>query len=160
MNQQLIWTTEKRVVDTLLAHTKSPRKISKDQAGRLKKSLEQFNLVEIPAIDQDGTILAGHQRIKVLQLLGRGKESIDVRVPNRKLTSKEADQYMIGSNTIHGDWDFELLKGFDIDILLDLGFEQKELDDIWKIQDSDKEFDVEKELKKIKKPTTSSALVL
>ena len=86
MNKQLEWTTEKRVVDSLLAHTKSPRKISKEQAERLKKSLEQFNLVEIPAIDKDGTILAGHQRIKVLQAIGCSKEEIDVRVPNCKLT--------------------------------------------------------------------------
>ncbi len=152
--QQLSWTTERRVVDQLLANKKSPRKISKEQAARLKKSIEKLNLVEIPAVDLDGTILAGHQRIKVLQLLGRGKESIDVRVPNRKLTQVEADEYMIGSNAIHGDWDFDLLKDFEVDLLLDLGFDQKELDDIWKLDDSDEDFDPEKEIKKIKKPTT------
>jgi len=132
---------------------KSPRKISKEQASRLKESLEKFNLVEIPAIDQDGTILAGHQRIKALQLLGRRKESIDVRIPNRKLTKEEADRYLIGSNAIHGEWDFELLKDFSVDLLIDLGFDQKELDDLWKIH-IEEEFDPEKELKKIKKATT------
>ncbi len=152
--QQLSWTTEKRVVDQLLANKKSPRKISKEQAARLKQSLEKFDLVEIPAVDLDGTILAGHQRIKALQLLGRGKESIDIRVPNRKLTQEEADEYMIGSNAIHGDWDFDLLKDFEVDLLLDLGFDQKELDDIWKSDDSGEDFDPEKEIKKIKKPTT------
>lgn len=152
--QQLSWTTEKRVVNQLLAHKKSPRTISKEQAARLKESLEKFNLVEIPAIDQDGTILAGHQRIKALQLLQRGKESIDVRVPNRKLTPEEAERYLIGSNAIHGDWDFELLKGFDMDLLLDLGFNQKELDDIWNKKLSEKEFDPEEEIKKITKPAT------
>jgi DNA modification methylase len=152
--QQLSWTTEKRVVDQLLANKKSPRTISKEQAQRLKESIEKLNLVEIPAIDQDGTILAGHQRIKALQLLGRGKESIDVRVPNRKLTEEEAEHYLIGSNAIHGEWDFELLKGFQMDLLIDLGFDQKALDDIWNKNLSDEEFDPEKEVKKIKKPTT------
>jgi len=71
--------TEERKVDVLLPHKKTPRKISKEQAGRLKQSLETYGLVEIPAVDLDGTILAGHQRIKVLQLLGRGNEQIDVR---------------------------------------------------------------------------------
>jgi DNA modification methylase len=152
--QQLSWTTEKRVVDQLLAHKKSPRTISREQAQRLKESIEKLNLVEIPAIDQDGTILAGHQRIKALQLLGRGKESIDVRVPNRKLTEEEAERYLIGSNAIHGEWDFELLKGFQMDLLIDLGFDQKALDDIWNKNLSDEEFDPEKEVKKIKKATT------
>lgn len=71
----------------------------------LKKSLKKFNLAEIPAINLDGKILAGHQRIKALQLLGRGEELIDVRIPNRQLTEDEAKEYLIGSNAIGGDWD-------------------------------------------------------
>lgn len=140
-------------MDALLPHKKTPRKISKEQADRLKQSLETYGLVEIPAVDLDGTILAGHQRIKALQLLGRGNEQIDVRVPNRKLTEKEAEAYMIGSNSITGEWDFDLLKNFEMDLLADLGFDQKELDDIWN-KSLKKDFDPEKELKKIKKATT------
>jgi hypothetical protein len=71
----------------------------------LTRSLKKFNLVEVPAIDLDGKILAGHQRIKALQLLGRGGELIDVRVPNRKLTEKESKEYLIASNKLGGDWD-------------------------------------------------------
>lgn len=152
-NTKLTWHTEERKVDALLPHKKTPRKISKDQAERLKKSLETYGLVEIPAVDLDGTILAGHQRIKVLQLLGRGNEQIDVRVPNRKLTEEEAERYMIGSNSITGEWDFDLLKDFEMDLLVDLGFDQKELDDIWN-KSLKKEFDPEQELKKIKKAKT------
>ncbi len=148
-NAQLTWHTEERKVDSLLPHKKTPRKINKEQADRLKRSLETYGLVEIPAIDLDGTILAGHQRIKVLQLLGQGNSTIDVRVPNRKLTDAEAEAYMIGSNSIHGEWDFDLLKDFEMDLLVDLGFDQKELDDIWN-KSLKEEFDPEKELKKIK----------
>ncbi|HIH11278.1 TPA: DNA modification methylase [Candidatus Woesearchaeota archaeon] len=154
MQQQLQWKTENRKVDTLLPHKKSPRKISKEQMEILKRSLEAFNLVEIPAIDLDGTILAGHQRIKVLQALGRGGEAIDVRVPNRKLTDEEAEGYLIGSNAIHADWDLDLLKNFDVSLLIDLGFDQKVLDDIWNKKLAKDTFDVEEELKKIKEPTT------
>lgn len=152
--QQLEWHNEERKVDTLLPHKKTPRTISKEQIERLKQSLEKFNLVEIPAIDTDGTILAGHQRIKVLQIIGRGNETIDVRVPNRKLTNEEAGRYMIGSNAIHGEWDFDLLKDFDLNLLVDLGFDQKELDDIWNKRLAKDDFDPEEELKKIKNPTT------
>lgn len=152
-NTQLTWHTESRKVDSLLPHKKSPRKISKEQAERLKKSLENYGLVEIAAIDQDGTILAGHQRMKALQLMGQGDTMVDVRVPNRMLSDEEAERYMIGSNSIHGDWDFGLLKGFEMDLLIDLGFDQKELDDIWN-KELKKEFDVEKEIKEIKKAKT------
>ncbi len=152
-NTQLTWHTESRKVDSLLPHKKSPRKISKEQAERLKKSLENYGLVEIAAIDLDGTILAGHQRMKALQLMGQGDTMVDVRVPNRKLTDNEAETYLIGSNSIHGEWDFDLLKGFEMDLLVDLGFDQKELDDIWN-KELKKDFDVEKELKEIKKAKT------
>jgi DNA modification methylase len=154
--KKLSWTTSKRKVDTLLPAEVNPRKITDKQMSDLKKSLKKFNIVEIPAIDLDGTILAGHQRIKALQLLGRGNEEIDVRVPNRKLTDEESKQYLIASNKLGGDWDFDLLKNFEMDLLLDSGFEQMELDNFWddttEVQEDT--FDVEKELKKIKEPTT------
>ena len=153
---QLYWTTSKRKVDELLPQEVNPRKITDKQMSDLKKSLKKFNIVEIPAIDLDGTILAGHQRVKALQLLGRGKEEIDVRVPNRKLTDEESKQYLIASNKLGGEFDFDLLKDFDVDLLLDSGFEQMEIDNFWDDTSEIKEdvFDVEKELKNIKNPTT------
>lgn len=154
--KKLSWTTSKRKVDDLLPQEVNPRKITDKQMSDLKKSLKKFNIVEIPAIDLDGTILAGHQRIKALQLLGRGDEEIDVRIPNRKLTEEESKQYLIASNKLGGDWDFDLLKNFEMDLLLDSGFEQMELDNFWddttEVQEDT--FNVEKELKKIKEPTT------
>lgn len=153
---KLEWRTEKRLVKDLLPYEKNPRTISDEQIEDLKKSLKKFNLVEIPAIDKDGKIIAGHQRIKVLQLLGRENEEIDVRVPNRKLSEKEYEQYLLTSNAVGGDWDFEKLKSFDIEMLLDIGFSDDDLSQIWDdhLETDDDNFDVEKELKKIKKPKT------
>ena len=127
----LAWTTQTRTVNELVPYEKNPRKISDAQLSNLKKSLEKFNLVEIPAIDTDSRIIAGHQRLKVMQLLGRGEDVIDVRVPNRKLTDDEYEQYLLTSNAVTGDWDLELLKDFKFDVLQDIGFDQKILDDIW-----------------------------
>lgn len=154
--KKLIWHTEKRTIDSLMPYSKNPRSITDKQMNDLKKSLKKFNLVELPAIDTDGKIIAGHQRIRALQILGRGKEEIEVRVPNRKLTQKEYDQYLITSNAVGGDWDFEKLKSFDLDILLDVGFDQLELSKFWdkELEVTDDSFDVEKELKQIKKPKT------
>jgi len=153
---KLIWTTEKRKVNDLVPFEKNPRTINDKQLKDLTKSLKKFNLVEIPAIDKSGKILAGHQRLKVLQLLGRGDEKIDVRVPNRKLTTRESEQYLISSNALGGDWDFEKLKSFDLDLLTDIGFDQIELANLWddKLEVQDEDFDIENEIKKIKKPKT------
>lgn len=156
MSQQLSWTTVHRCVNELVPQEVNPRKISDKQMSDLTRSLKKFNLVEIPAVDFDGTILAGHQRLKGLQLLGRGDELIDVRVPNRKLTEKEAKEYLIGSNKLGGDFDFELLKSFDLPTLEFAGFDSVEIAKFWDVEKDTKDdkFDPEKEVKKIKTPTT------
>lgn len=154
--QKLSWTTVQRRVNDLVPQEVNPRIITDKQMSDLKRSLKKFNLVEVPAIDKNGKIIAGHQRIKALQLLGRGGEIIDVRVPNRKLTKQESNEYLIASNKLGGDWDFDLLKSFDFETLEFAGFDPIE---IGKLTDPEKEvpeenFDVERELKKIKKPQT------
>ncbi len=153
---KLSWTTIQKRVNDLIPQEINPRKITDKQMSDLKRSLKKFNLVEIPAVDYDGTILAGHQRIKALQLLGRGDEMIDIRVPNRKLTEKESKEYLIGSNKLGGDWDFDILKSFELDTLSFAGFDDLELSKFWDTDNETKEdaFDVEKELKKIIEPKT------
>lgn len=152
----LVWRTERRVVDELVPNDNNPRTLSSKQLAELKKSLKRFNLVEIPAIDMNNRVIAGHQRLKVLQLLERGQEEIDVRVPNRPLTDTEYDQYLLTSNTVSGDWDFEKLKAFDVDFLLDVGFDADELNSVWAehLKVDEEDFDEEKELAKIKEPKT------
>ncbi len=154
--RKLQWHTVQKRVNDLIPQEVNPRIITDKQMSDLKRSLKKYNLVEIPAIDLNGKILAGHQRIKALQLLGRGNELIDVRVPNRKLTDDESKQYLIASNALGGDWDFEALKSFDLDILLDSGFDQIQLAKFWdeEVEVKPDQFDLDKELKKIKTPKT------
>lgn len=160
--KKLSWTTVQRRVTDLLPQKINPRKITDKQMSDLTRSLKKYNLVEIPAVDTDGTILAGHQRIKALKILGRGEELIDVRLPNRKLTEQESKEYLIASNKLGGDWDFDLLKSFDFDTLEFAGFDPI---DIGELQDKDKgveddNFDVEKEMRKIKEPKTQLGDIL
>ena len=89
-NTPLTWITISKKVNDLIPQDINPRKISDKQMNDLKNSLQKFNLAEIPAIDLNGKILAGHQRIQALKLLNRGEEVIDVRVPNRLLTEEES----------------------------------------------------------------------
>jgi len=133
MNAQLTWQTEKRTINDLVPYQHNPRRLTKEQEDQLRKSLEKFNLVEIPAINTNGTIIAGHQRLAILKILGRGNEEIDVRVPNRELTEPELKEYNVRSNKNTGEWDFLLLaSNFDLDMLKDVGFNSVELDHIFK----------------------------
>jgi DNA modification methylase len=154
--RRLEWHTEQRKVNALIPYTRNPRQISEKQLDDLRRSIKKFNLAEIPVIDLNNRVAAGHQRLRVLQLLGRGEEMIDVRVPNRKLTEKEYEQYLLTSNAVGGDWDFEKLKAFDIGLLLDIGFDEDDLSHIWDehLETEDDGFEIEKELAKIKAPNT------
>jgi len=149
---KLKWHNEKRKVNELVPYEKNPRRISPEQLENLKKSLKKFNLVEIPAIDADNKVIAGHQRLMILKLLGRGEEEIDVRVPNRKLTQKEFEQYLLISNRVTGEWDLEKLRDFDIELLMNVGFDDSDLSDIWDqvLEVENDEFNIEKEIKKAK----------
>lgn len=106
----LEWYTEKKRVSDLLPANYSPRKYTDEDVAEMQRILTKFNLVEIPAIDFDGVILAGEIKIIGLTILERGDELIDVRVPNRKLTEAEFKEYQIHSFIELGDWDFEVIK--------------------------------------------------
>lgn len=122
------WTTQQRKVNDLIPYAANPRQMTEKQNADLKKSLEKFDLVEIPAINTDGLILAGHQRLRLMQALGRGDEVIDVRVPDRTLTDKEVQEYNIRSNKNTGEFDFDILaNSFETSDLLDWGFDEKDL---------------------------------
>lgn len=128
MTEEITWTTQKRKLSELIPVSYNPRKLSKKQADDLKKSLVKFNLAELPVINADGSILAGHQRGKILADL-KGKDfEIEVRVPNRQLDKAEADEYLIRSNQNGGEFDFNLLEEhFEFDDLLEFGFDEEDL---------------------------------
>ena len=126
MAKQITWHNEKRKISQLIPTENNPRQLTDKQKQDLKKSLSKFNLAEIPAINTNNKILAGHMRLKILQEL-KGDIEIDVRVPNRELTEKEANEYIIRSNKNTGSWDFDILKSeWDQDELLSWGFESFE----------------------------------
>lgn len=121
---QINWTTVQKKVDDLLPAEYNPRRMTDEQAAQLEKSLTKFGLAEIPAINTDGTILAGHQRVVILKRLGKGDELIDVRIPSRELTDEEAKEYNLRSNKNTGEWDTKsLVDNFEAELLKDVGFD-------------------------------------
>lgn len=148
--QKLVWRTERRKVKDLIRYQKNPRKLSEVQLEGLKRSLKKFNLAELPAINTDGTLVAGNQRVLALSLIGREDEEIEVRVPNRPLTEAEFRDYLLTSNRSGGSFDFEkLAEEFNLDELLTAGFDSFDLSNIFddNLEVNDDEVDVEKELK-------------
>jgi len=146
-NKKLIWHTEERKINTLIPYEGNPRQMTQKQKEDLEESLKRFNLMSIPVVNTDNVIVSGHQRLKILQLLGRGEETIDVRLPNRELTPEELREANLRENKNLGSWDYDMLANLDEDLLMDVGFGREELDDIFGL-DINEEFDVDKELEK------------
>ncbi len=151
--KKLEWHNEKRKIKDLIPYEHNPRRLTKEQYNQLKKSLTKFNLAEVPAVDTDGKIVAGHQRVATLITMGRGEETIDVRVPNRKLTEAEFKEYNLRSNKNTGEWNYDELSGFEEDLLRDVGFDDKELKEFLPESGKGQEdgFDVETAYDKIAK---------
>ena len=139
---KLEWHTEKRKVSDLILFDGNPRQMSEKQADDLLKSLKKFNLVEIPVIDTENRVLAGNMRVTSLHVLGRENEEIEVRVPNRALTEKEAREYLLRSNKNTGSWDMDVLANFDEDMLIDVGWDSVELDKIFGLDEKPEDDDV------------------
>ena len=122
------WHTEQRKISDLIPTEHNPRQLTEKQHKELGRSIKKFDLAEIPAINTDNQILAGHMRLKIMAQLGRGDEVIDVRVPDKKLTKKECEEYLIRSNKNTGEWNIDILaNSFDLSDLIDYGFEEQEL---------------------------------
>lgn len=129
-SESLVWSTEKRKVSDLKGYSKNPRNISKEQFQQLVESIEKFGYVELVAADIDNTIIAGHMRIKAMKKLKKGSEWIEVRVPSRKLTEQEFDEYLIRSNLNVGSWNFDALANhFEPLDLISWGFTEEQLFD-------------------------------
>lgn len=129
--KNITWQTERRKVRDLIPYEKNPRQITSEQAKQLQKSFKKFNYVELVAINTDNVIIAGHQRVMTLLELGKGEEEIEVRVPSRELSAEEFKEYLLRSNQNGGSWDMELLREFDVDLMLESGFTDKEMSRLW-----------------------------
>lgn len=121
---------------------------------KIKQSLLKFGYVDPIIVNEDLTVIGGHQRLTVLKDLDYETAKCVIV----KLSKEDEKALNIALNKITGQWDDALLA----DLLLDLqesdfnldltGFEPPEIDNILSnVHDkelSEDEFDVEEELKK------------
>jgi hypothetical protein len=108
---------------------KNPRQLSEHDAKHITKSIELFGLADPLVVNVDGSLIGGHQRKRVMLADGSTPDTlVDVRIPSRQLTEREAEELAIRLNKNSGDWDFDKLANeFEVPDLLDWGFLEREL---------------------------------
>jgi DNA modification methylase len=137
-------------VSDLRAAEYNPRKHSKEQSEQLKKSIQNFGLVD-PIIcnsapERMNVIIGGHFRAEVARELGlETVPVVYVNIPD--LTKEKELNLRLNKNT--GEFDLDLLAQFDESFLADIGFDSEELDNIFPQETHEEQFDLKKELEKI-----------
>jgi len=137
-------------VNELKPATYNPRKWDVESCTKLKESLTKFGFVDPlivnSASDRENVVIGGHFRLKMGKELGF--DSVPVVYVDIPDIEKEKELNLrLNRNT--GAWDFKLLAEFDSSLLGDIGFSSEELDDIFGIDDTPDEFDLQKELNKL-----------
>jgi len=135
----------------------NPRKWDEIAIEKLTESVKRFGLVDPIIVNKapsrKNIIIGGHFRYEVAERLKM--ENIPVVYVNIPDIKKEKELNLrLNRNT--GEWDYDLLKSFDIDLLLDIGFDDGDLEAIWdeNLGVEDDGFDTDSELKEIKKVKT------
>lgn len=135
----------------------NPRSWDDSAKEKLKTSLKKHGFVD-PVIvnsapNRKNILIGGHFRVECAKELGLTE--VPVVFINLPDIDKEKELNLrLNRNT--GQWNFELLKQFDTDLLLDVGFDDGDLSNIWSdiLSVEDDSFNEEEALLEIKVPTT------
>jgi len=155
MSQQI--KIEYVLIDLLKAAEYNPRKISKEALEALTESIKRFEMVD-PIIvnsapERMNVVIGGHMRLRGAKKLGH--KTIPVVYLNIPDIKKEQELNLrLNANT--GQWDYEKLKSFEVELLTDIGFSKDDLSEIWaeNLEVVDDDFNEKEELAKIRKPET------
>jgi ParB/Sulfiredoxin domain len=105
----------------------NPRKISRQMLATLKKNIEEFGLVDPLVVNQDMTIIGGHQRFKACLELGFAQVPCVIL----DLSKSKEKALNLALNKVTGDWNKARLEKIlkeieDIDLEF-TGFDDEEL---------------------------------
>jgi len=158
---ELTWSHTTRLVSDLTANGYNPRKISEKEKRDLQDSINEFGRVA-PIILNTGSreniIIGGEKRIHIYADLGYTE--VECMILSRELSIDEEKELNLRLNHNTGSWDEELLKDFDMDMLLGVGFGDEELQNLFDDVDlAEDDFDVEKAIKETTKPIVETGEV-
>ena len=117
-----------KTIDSLIFAEYNPRQLTEEQYQQLKDSITRFGLVD-PIIvnqhkDRKNIIVGGHQRTRVAKKLGI--EEVPCVFVNLPYEKERELNVRLNKNT--GGWDYDILADmFDLDELIDWGFNEEEL---------------------------------
>ena len=108
----------------------NPRRMSKRQAERLLESWRELGQFQTIAIGPDNEVYDGHQRLAaLLRVYGRDYEVQALRC-SRRLSENERQKLTLHANNPTGSWNWDILAGWDEQILAAGGFDPERLD-VW-----------------------------
>lgn len=125
-NGKIKWQLKEIPIKALKEHPKNPRQIGKEQFARLGKLIDKFGLIDKPIVNEDMTIIGGHQRVRYLKK--QKIKTVDCWVSDRQLSNDKIDELCIGLNLHQGSWDYDLLANqWETISLLNYGFTEEQL---------------------------------
>lgn len=124
--RKINWLLQAININDLKEFEKNPRQISKEQFYHLTELIETYGLIDKPIVNQDMTIIGGHQRIRILKKMK--KKYVECWTPDVLLTLEEIDRLCIGLNLNQGRFDYDILADLWEPLnLLKYGFTEEQL---------------------------------
>lgn len=118
--------------EILSAATYNPKKWDKVAKDKLTESIKRFGFVDPiivnGAAERKNIVIGGHFRLEIAKELGMSEVPVVyVNIPD--LEKEKELNLRLHRNT--GELDYELLKEFDLSLLLDVGFDDHDLAQVW-----------------------------
>ncbi len=138
-------------LEELIPSDYNPRKWDQKAISDLTESINKYGLVDPllanSAPNRKNVVIGGHFRLKIAKDLGYKKVPVVyINIPD----IKKEKELNIRLNKNLGAFDFDLLAKFDETFLSSVGFSSEELDEIFEIDVTPEQFDLAKELEKLK----------
>lgn len=122
-------------LDDLILTEQNPRTVSKHEMDRLCKSMREdpefikcrpVLVNAVGPLNRQLNVYAGNQRVRAAKILGWTQ--IPCVIENQ-LSENVIKERTLKDNMHAGDWDFDMLaNNFDVDMLIDVGFDAKQLE--------------------------------
>lgn len=139
------------LVKDLIPSIYNPRKWNDKAIADLTESIKKYGfcdpLLVNSAENRKNVLVGGHFRLKIAKDLGyKEVPCVYINIPD----IEKEKELNLRLNQNLGSFDFELLAKFDENFLSSVGFSSEELDDIFQIDVIPEQFDLAKELQKLK----------
>jgi len=159
--KKIVWKHASCKLETITKNGYNPRKISENEKRDLQDSIKEFGTV-VPVILNTGSreniLIGGERRIEIYTDLGY--KEVDCMIPSRELSLNEEKELNLRLNKNTGSWNEDLLKDFEMDMLLGVGFGDEELQNLFDdVELYEDDFDVNKEIEETITPNVETGQV-